>query len=786
MTFAQFYDKLSINYMVGYSVHFQVRILWVIAMRTRYAVLFALLVVLLGICAFIAKKSKKQIGGYVAFLEASVIVPILGNIIIVITSNAQIAKIGYYIYFLGMDLLMLAFSMYIIVYCNLIKFQKPFKYIVYTLIILDVIQYIFDIFFDQAFAIEETMLDGRAYYRLIAYWGQVFHRVVDYGIILAILVILVARAVRSARIYAEKYYIIIISLAIGIIAETFFVFSRTPIDRAMIGFAIIGFFVFYFSIYYRPLRLLDQMLANIASEMSESIFFFDGNSNCIWANDSGKKLVGEQVNYDQTKQELSVMFPDIDWYSDEWRVYKEITRSEETKYYLLERHTIFDERRRKAGFFISIEDNTEAHKELERERYNATHDSLTDLYTKEYLFELIEKEIKANPDEEYLIIHADVSDFKIVNDIFGNDFGDVVLKYIAMKIRDNVPENAIYGRLVSDTFGICIKKAGFDKDRFIKEITRFTVSDGENDQNILIHLGIYETMNEEISVAGMFDRARIALSTVKGDYQTMVAYYDEEMRKDALWGQHISTQLQTALAEKQIRPFLQPIVDNMGKVVGAEALVRWIHPQDGYLSPARFIPVFEDNGMIAEVDKYMWRSVCEILSRWKREGKRYFLSINISPKDFYFMDVVAEIKGLVKEYNIEPEKLRIEITETVMMSEDESRFDMLNEFRNSGFIVEMDDFGSGYSSLNLLKDMPVDLIKVDMEFLRNSNEDEKSKIILKNILNLTEDLGLISLTEGVETEKQFKMLSEMGCKLFQGYYFSKPMTVKEFEDYLRK
>ena len=121
-----------------------------------------------------------------------------------------------------------------------------------------------------------------------------------------------------------------------------------------------------------------------------------------------------------------------------------------------------------------------------------------------------------------------------------------------------------------------------------------------------------------------------------------------------------------------------------------------------------------------------------------------------------------------------------------MMSEDESRFDMLNEFRNSGFIVEMDDFGSGYSSLNLLKDMPVDLIKVDMEFLRNSNEDEKSKIILKNILNLTEDLGLISLTEGVETEKQFKMLSEMGCKLFQGYYFSKPMTVKEFEDYLRK
>ena len=284
----------------------------------------------------------------------------------------------------------------------------------------------------------------------------------------------------------------------------------------------------------------------------------------------------------------------------------------------------------------------------------------------------------------------------------------------------------------------------------------------------------------------MFDRARIALAPIKGDYQTVVAYYDEEMRKNALWGQHISTQLHTALAEKQIRPFLQPIVDRDGKVVGAEALVRWIHPDEGYLSPAKFIPVFEDNGMIADVDRYMWRSVCEILSRWKTTHKNFFISINISPKDFYFMDVVEEIKALVKEFDIEPEKLRIEITETIMMSENEQRLNLLEEFRNAGFIVEMDDFGSGYSSLNLLKDMPVDLIKVDMVFLKNSNEDEKSRIILKNILQLTEDLGLISLTEGVETEKQFKMLVEMGCKLFQGYYFSKPMSLNEFESFVKK
>jgi EAL domain-containing protein (putative c-di-GMP-specific phosphodiesterase class I) len=253
------------------------------------------------------------------------------------------------------------------------------------------------------------------------------------------------------------------------------------------------------------------------------------------------------------------------------------------------------------------------------------------------------------------------------------------------------------------------------------------------------------------------------------------------MRDQVLWSQKISAELEGALKQRHIVPYLQPIVDINGSIIGAEALVRWLHPTEGFLPPFTFIPTFEKNGMIAEVDKYIWRCACEILSSWTDEKAKLFISVNISPKDFYFMDVYAEIKNLVDEFKIDPSRLRIEITETVMMTDAESRIAILSKFRESGFIVEMDDFGSGYSSLNQLKDMPLDVLKIDMKFLSKAQDNNKAETILRNILRLSNDLGLFSLTEGVETEDQYKKLSDMGCNLFQGYYFAKPISITDYE-----
>ena len=317
-------------------------------------------------------------------------------------------------------------------------------------------------------------------------------------------------------------------------------------------------------------------------------------------------------------------------------------------------------------------------------------------------------------------------------------------------------------------------------------LSSFVVRKGNASHSVLVHLGVYEVNEPDIKISVMFDRAHMALSSIRDQYKTHIAYYDDNMREKVLWNQHISSQLHNAIKERQLQPYLQPIVDQNGTIVGAEALVRWIHPTDGFLSPAMFVPVFENNGMISEVDQYMWQCACEILARWEKEGIDRFISINISPKDFYFMDVAEVIKNLAKQYSISPGKLRIEITETVMMADINTRMSLLHDLKQNGFYVEIDDFVSGYSSLNMLKDMPVDLLKIDMAFLSKSNNEQKAEKIIHNIINMSYDLGISPLSEGVETETQYHMLSQMGCQLFQGYYFAKPMSVTDFETYCRQ
>ena len=199
--------------------------------------------------------------------------------------------------------------------------------------------------------------------------------------------------------------------------------------------------------------------------------------------------------------------------------------------------------------------------------------------------------------------------------------------------------------------------------------------------------------------------------------------------------------------------------------------------------PGEFIPVFERNGMIVKLDQYMWEAACKQLRKWKDEGKKdMYISVNISPKDFYFMDVKQVLVDLVKKYNIEPRKLKLEITETAIMTNIDNPMEILDGLRKEGFIIEMDDFGSGYSSLNMLKDIYVDILKIDMAFLRKSNDEERGRKILKTMIRLAKDLEMPTITEGVETLEQVEFLKAMGCKMFQGYYFAKPMDVATFEE----
>ena len=221
-------------------------------------------------------------------------------------------------------------------------------------------------------------------------------------------------------------------------------------------------------------------------------------------------------------------------------------------------------------------------------------------------------------------------------------------------------------------------------------------------------------------------------------------------------------------------------------MLGAEALVRWLHPVRGMVMPGEFIELFEHNGLIVKLDQYIWRLACEHLKRWKEIGwGDKYISVNISPTDFHFIDIYDTFINLIEEYQIEPKNLRLEITETAVITNLEKQLELIEKLRIAGFIVEMDDFGSGYSSLNMLKDIRVDVLKFDLNFLRNSNDIERSRKIIKSLMELSHELNMPAISEGVETKEQVEFLKEIGCDLFQGYYFAKPMDIKTFEETYR-
>ncbi len=748
-------------------------------MRTVIAIVFVCLVAALTLCAVTARRSSKSSAASVSLLLFALIPPMVGNLIIISSTQATLSILGCYIYFLGMDLVMFALLHFTIDYCGL-SWRPPWvKWVFYGLLLADVVQMLANLVTHHAFVMEELTVGGASYFRFVPLAGQTIHRVVDYAIFLAVLIIFLYFTLRAPRVYRERYAVILLAMVVAGLWQTFYIFSRTPIDRSMIGFAVFGLMVFYFALYYRPMRLLDRMLANIASEMPEALCFFDAKDRCIWTNRPARALLNLKG---QELERATERIVDLFGAPGTFPVQKTC----DGRSYILDRRSLTDGKDNVVGSFLSIRDNTEEQQALQKERYNATHDDLTGLYNREFFYERTRDMLDAHPDREHLAIFVDVSEFKMVNDVFGTAFGDHALKTIAEWIKKDLSGDAVYGRLAGDTFGACIPVEDFHPARIEEDLSRFVVVDGPLEHLILIHLGVYAINEPELEVSVMFDRAHMALLTIKEDYQIHIAYYDDAMRESVLWNQHISSQLHEALETRQIVPYLQPIVNGGGRVVGAEALVRWNHPTDGFLSPAQFIPVFEKNGMIADVDRYMWRRAAEILAGWKAEGVDLFVSVNISPKDFFFMDVAETLKSIVKEYDVDPGKMRVEITETMMMSNVENRMRILATLKEAGFCVEMDDFGSGYSSLNLLKDMPVDVLKIDMMFLNESRNDNKAQTILHNIISLSSALGISALTEGVETRSQYQMLSAMGCNLFQGYYFARPMPVEDFERFRRE
>lgn len=443
--------------------------------------------------------------------------------------------------------------------------------------------------------------------------------------------------------------------------------------------------------------------------------------------------------------------------------------------------SVLERKQMKEDLKFAQEQAGESLKEL---KFRAEHDWLTGIYNRSTFYKKTEQMLRKNPQESYVLVVWNIEGFKVINDLFGTKVGDDILIRLARKFEAKMKGIGTYGRLEADHFATCFPSSFFaDQSENIEEALDLELSDLHSNYPVVTHIGIYRITDTATPINLMCDRATLAMATIKGNYMQRHAYYNDELRDNLLNEQELINSAEAALNEKQFYINLQPIYDaKEEKPMAAEALLRWQHPTKGFISPGVFIPLFEKNGFIAELDFFAWEEACKFLAECKKQGKPLLpISVNVSRLNFYSSDLCERIMGLVKKYDLEPDLIKLEITESLYMDNPHQLLDTMRVMQENGFKVLMDDFGSGYSSLNMLKDVPVDTLKIDMQFIRTLESSERAGIILTHVVHMGKALNMNIVAEGVETRNQFLFLKEAGCDCIQGYYFSKPLDVASYE-----
>lgn len=395
--------------------------------------------------------------------------------------------------------------------------------------------------------------------------------------------------------------------------------------------------------------------------------------------------------------------------------------------------------------------------------------------------------IKKDPKEKYIVGFFDINNFKYINESFGREIGDCVLKYVS-EIMASIKESICVARNNDDHFVVLFKY----NDKIIEDIkseldnkSNFMIT-SEQSFNLSYSCGFCMVDNSD-QIQNTVDKAILAQRDVKGNYETTCGMYDEKLETKINQKINILAMMGKAFQEKEFKIFLQPKYDLKNlKIVGAEALVRWVKKDGSMIYPDQFIPVFEENGFVEKIDFFMLEEVCKMIRKYINKGiEPVVISVNQSRVLMKNPNYVNNVKRLIDCYHIPTKYIELEVTETMFTENQELIIDIMKKMSDIGLQISIDDFGSGYSSLNLLKDMPVDIIKIDKAFLNESSQSHSSKLIIQSIIELSKKLNIKVICEGVETQEQAQFLRNAGCDMAQGYLYAKPMPKKDFDKLMK-
>ena len=744
--------------------------------------LFTFAFLILALCVFRSVKKKQTVAPKVRLLLIITMMSVIIQAALLFAPGVQVALVLHSVFLVSICGIRYAvLKIAIEVTGHEIKNYKTLNFLD-IIIGLDALFILSNIFTRSLFIIEKVKIGHWYYHATIAQPLYTLHSIIAYGILILIVFILVYKIVGLSPVYWSKYLMLLVAFSLAVITNFLYKFLNNVVDISVIGYALGAIATYVILLENKQVLLIDKMLSYIVSKTDDMVVFLDIDDVCVYLNDQAKHFFDVDDDYSSVVSQINKMFS-ISSFDDgkiEYSALCSISIKGEMKHFDILYKKLYRNGKME-GSYYKIKDRTIEVDIFNKDKYKATHDKLTGLYNNDYFCDKVQEILKSNPETEYYMLCSDVKDFKLINDSFGKAIGDRVLNSIAWKLREKTTKDTLYCRQSGDKFCILIEKDNYDERVFIELAKEVSMTDGIH-YPINMQIGVYKIEDRTISTSTMIDRAGMAIAENKEDYQNKIFYYDDKIRETKYWEQRLSGELENAIAENQLKVYLQAQCNGEGKVIGSEALIRWLHPAEGMIPPFRFIPMFEQNGLISKVDLFVWEEAARLLRKWKDEGNgEYYISVNISPADFYFLDIYKEFVNIVKKYDINPSRLKLEITETVIMKDVESRLMIVENLRDFGFTVEMDDFGSGYSSLNMLKDISVDVLKLDMGFLYKTKDEEKSRKIIGMIVQLSKALDMPVICEGVETQSQFEFLKSIKCDYFQGYLFAKPVPVEEFE-----
>lgn len=423
----------------------------------------------------------------------------------------------------------------------------------------------------------------------------------------------------------------------------------------------------------------------------------------------------------------------------------------------------------------------------------AYYDSVAKVSSMEKLRIDFSKILASEEKTDYFVMAVDIDKFKVINDLYGYAMGDRTIAFLGKVLKEKLTIRDFVARSNADNF-IVIKKAEKQDEisRYLDLVYR-KIDEEINKNTIHYHLtvkaGIYRITRTDDNLSSIIDKANLAKLNIRQIYESSYQFYDEEMRRKNIEEKYLENDMESALKNGEFCIYLQPQIDlKTDKIVSAEALVRWISPQKGMIPPGKFIPVFEKNGFVTRLDRFVWEEAAGTVRKWLDEGKKAVpIAINLSGIDVQTEGMLEALVFLMDKYRLEGSWIKTELTESICLESDHIIMDKMNQLKKAGFTIAIDDFGAGYSSFYLLKEMPIHILKIDKSFLEfDFDEESKHMVVLKDVINLGKHLNLQIIMEGVETEEQVRLLKAFECDIAQGYYYSKPVSVPEFEELLKK